>query len=549
MHVHPCASQREVGMSKTDELRGRPHTYRLSRRTFLISTAATAALAACAPGASPSAGSGASAGNPKSGGTLTIAAWNEPRTLGITNRASDVVAAQVSSNICNTLVRYDLKTQSFVPELAESWEQKDPLTWVFKLRQGVQFHKGYGEMTAEDVAFYVNHIIDNKGATQYYYSFVKNAQVIDKYTVQYNLSQPSTPFLGLSTAGQGGEVQSKKAWQEKGEAAISRDPVGTGPFYVDRWTAGDRIILKKFDKYWRQGRPHLDQIVWRIVPDPIVRENLLKTGEVDFVDVPEFKDLDELKKDPKLTIDNVAGWNWDYMTFDMAKTPFNKQEVRQAISYALDRRALSDAVYYGWGTPTDTMLPGGLAAAGPALMFYPERGDQNKAKQLLASAGFPNGFDAEVITGSKENLRRELQIIVDQLAKVGIRLKITQLDEATYTKRIRGATDFQIEMSDITLVGPDADAPLYLFYHSTGVRNHNHKDPEIDSLLEGGRRLADGPARTKYYQDLAKRLVETAYYIYMANAPKPRVHVAALKGFVAHPMEIIFTFENAWLDR
>lgn len=113
-------------------------TYLLSRRAFLITTAASAAVAACAPAipaapTAPTAGGATSSGSPKSGGTLTIGAWNEPRTLGITNRASDVVAAQVSSNICNTLVRYDLETQTFVPELAESWMQTDPVTWVFKL--------------------------------------------------------------------------------------------------------------------------------------------------------------------------------------------------------------------------------------------------------------------------------------------------------------------------------------------------------------------------------------------------------------------------------
>ena len=518
----------------------------LVNRLFVSSMIAVFVFGACAQAPSVTTGTGGSA---RSGGTLTIAAWNEPRTLGLTNWASDVVSSQIAQNVYNSLARYDAKTQTFRPELAESWELKDPQTWVFKLRKDVQFHKGYGAMSAEDVAFTVNHIIENKGPSLYYYSFVKNVEAVDAHTVQFNLTRPHTPFLALVGAGQGALVQSKRAWQEKGEAGIARDPVGTGPFWVEKWTAGDRIVLKKHDKYWRTGRPYLDGIVWRIVPDPIVRQNLLKTGEADFVDVPEFKDLESLKSDGRFVVNSVAGWNWDYMTFDMAKAPFDKKEVRQAISYALDRRALVDAVYFGWGTPTDNMYPTGSPGSGSNFLVYPERGDQAKAKQLLAAAGYPNGFAAEIITGSKEHLRRELQIIVDQLSKVGIKLTITQLDEATYTKRIRGATDFQIEFSDITLIGPDPDAPTYLFYHSSGVRNHNHKDPQIDQALDDGRKMEIGEKRNAHYQDLGKRLVETAYYIYTANAHKPRVHVAALKGFINHPMDIIMTFEDSWLDR
>jgi peptide/nickel transport system substrate-binding protein len=115
---------------------------------------------------------------PKPGGSLSIAARNEPRTLGLTNWASDVVASQMSQNIYNSLVRFDLASGSFVSELAEEWEQTDLQTWVFRLRKGVQFHKGYGEMTAEDVAFTVNHIIETKGPSLYYYSFVKNVEVV-----------------------------------------------------------------------------------------------------------------------------------------------------------------------------------------------------------------------------------------------------------------------------------------------------------------------------------------------------------------------------------
>jgi ABC-type transport system substrate-binding protein len=104
-------------------------------------------------------------------------------------------------------------------------------------------------------------------------------------------------------------------------------------------------------------------------------------------------------------------------------------------------------------------------------------------------------------------------------------------------------------MSDITLIGPDPDAPTYLFYHSTGVRNHNHGDPEIDELLDQGRQMEVGEERNAFYQDLGRRLVDESFYIYVTNSQKPRVHTAALKGYKNHPMDVMMRFWEAWLDR
>lgn len=491
----------------------------------------------------------ASAPSPKRGGTLTIGSWNEPRTLGLTNWASDVVAAQLSQNIYNSLVRFDPSTGKYMPELATEWRQESPTSWIFLLRRGVQFHKGYGEMTADDVAFTVNHIVQNSRPSRIFYSFVKELQVVDRYTVRVVLERAFTPLLAVMAAGHGGSVQSRKAWEEKGETDIARDPVGTGPFFVERWVAGDRIVLRRFDQYWRRDRPYLDQIVWRVIPDPIARENLLLTGEIDFNDIPVFERLPRLRQNPNLVVDQVTGWNWDYMTFDVAKPPFDKKAVRQAISYALDREAINRLVYFQFGTPTDSMLPQRFPCAIPELQRFPYKGDVARARALLAEAGLPGGFEAEVITGSKEHLRRELQIIANQLKRVGIRLRIVQLDEATYTRRIRGATDFQIEMSDITVIGPDPDAVLFVFYHSTGVRQHNHASAAIDEMLATGRALTVGQERCSHYQKLVRQLIEESYYVYVANAPRFRVYQKSVQGFKNHPMDVIMTFEDTWLNR
>jgi peptide/nickel transport system substrate-binding protein len=489
-----------------------------------------------------------SAPGPTPGGTLNVGSWNEPRSLSPTSMASDSQGDEVGGNVYDDLVRYDVPSSTFVPELATEWRIESPTSWVFKLRQGVQFQKGYGEMTANDVAFMINYIIDNHRPSQSYYNFVTKVDVVDRYTVRVTLQQPYSPLLAIMASGQGGFVISQKAFQEKGETAYARSPVGTGPFYVDSWTAGDRIVLRRSDNYWRKGRPLLDGFIWRVVPDEIARENLLLAGEVDFDDLPVFQHLPKLLTNDKVVVDRVPGWNWDYMTFDAAKTPFNMQAVRQAISYALDREAINQLIYYGLGHPTDTMLAPGFPCAAGAVQRYPYKGDPERARALLKSAGLPEGFDAEVITGAKDNLRRELQVITNQLQRVGIRLHIAQLDEATYTARVRGHSDFQAEMDDISAIGPDPDAFLFQFYDSIGVRMHHHSSAATDATLAQGRALPVGPERCQLYTKLANQLVDQAYYVYIVNAPRVRVYSTRVKGYYNHPMDIFMRFDNVWLS-
>ncbi len=486
---------------------------------------------------------------PKIGGTLTIWQWADPMNINPMFHKADISMNRIASNVFNPLLDWDFDKKKLVPALATEWYLKDPKTWVFKLRRGVQFHKGYGELTAEDVAFTANYIIQKKAPSKFLFDFVKEAVIIDKYTVQYNLEQPHAPFLLTAASGIGGMVVSKKAFEEKGKDVFNRNPVGTGPYEFVEWAPGDHITLKRFEKYWEKGKPYIDKLLWKTVPAVYTAQTMLRTGQIDFLPNPNFKDIEKLKKQENLEVQSIGGANWDYFTFVCAKSPFDKKEVRQAMAYAIDRQAIVDAVYYGWADPDDDPLPSGYLGADPDVQIYPNRPDIAKAKELLTKAGYPNGFKTTIITSAKENLRRETQIVAEQLKKAGINAKIEQLDQATYVKRVRGASDFEVELEDIGIMSMDPDSTFWWFHHSDTVRMHGHENPITDKLLEQGRIEQDPAKRFQVYQDVTKQILKESPYVYVAHVSKVNVYTTALKGYKITPLEIELKFKDAWLEK
>jgi peptide/nickel transport system substrate-binding protein len=492
---------------------------------------------------------GASASGPQKGGTLSIAQWADPLNVNPMYHKSDISMNRIASNVFEPLLDWDFKAGKLVPMLATEWYQKDPTTWVFKIRKGVKFHKGYGELTAEDVAFTANYIIKNNTPTKFLFDFVKGAQVVDKYTVQYNLERPHAPFLLSAASGIGGMIVCKKAFEEKGPDAFNRDPVGTGPYEFVEWVPGDHITLKRFDDYWDNGKPYIDKLVWKTIPEMYTAQTMLKTAEIDFLPNVNFKDINRLKKENHLVVKSIGGANWDYMTFDCSKSPFNSKEVRQAIAYAVDRQAIVNAVYFGWAAPDDDPLPDGYLGADPDIQKYPNTADIEKAKSLLAAAGYPDGFETTIITSAKENLRRETQIVAEQLKKVGIKAEIEQLDQATYAKRVRGASDFKVELEDIGIMSMDPDSAFWWFHHSGTVRMHGHENPEVDKLLEQGRLEQDTEKRREVYRQVTKMIQELSPYVYIAHVAKVNIYNKALKGYEITPLDIELKFKDAWLER
>jgi peptide/nickel transport system substrate-binding protein len=445
-----------------------------------------------------------------------------------------VQEAEVNYNIYAPLVHLSFETLGPVPALATEWHQPDPLTWQFKLQEGVQFHKGYGEVTAEDVAFNANYTIEENKPRKFLYSFVKGAKALDKYTVEFQLEKPFTPFLVTTAVDQGTWVVSKKAYEEMGADAFGRNPVGAGPFEFVSWESGSAITLKKFDKYYKSGLPHLEELVIYPVVDTNTKKLQLLNGELDFIDQPDMKDIPELEEAPSITVARAPGWTWNAIVFNLelpAEHPLMQKEVRQAIAHAIDREAIVEGAYFGNGIPDDNPLPPGYMGTDPGVHLYDTKANQEKAQELLAQAGFADGFSVSCIVSEKTAMRRQLEIIAEQLAQLGITVQIEQLLGDVFDRL--ASRDFEMSMLDITVMTPDPDSALYWFQRSGTAVNCGYLNPRVDELLDGAREESDQGKREEMYNEVVRLVLEDAPYIFTCHRNMVWAYHENLTGFSA----------------
>ena len=483
---------------------------------------------------------------------LVVGLFGEPDHLNEFNKVPLAGGILTKSNIQNRLVRCNYETGELEPELAVEWAPIDPTTWRIKLREGVQWHKGYGEFTAEDVEYNWNYQIENeKPITGSGLSGVERAKAVDRYVVEVKLKSPWGVFVGMAME-YAGVMLCKKAHEEMGEEEYGRNPIGTGPFVFDSWVSGSHMVLKKNPNYWREGLPHLEELTFRFVPDPGVRLAMLRKGEIDWMDHPEAKDVPDVRagKYPGIVLDSSAGWNWDYMSFTFP--PHNSpdfptaksQEVRQAISYAVDRQAIVDTIYLGEATVTDSPIPPGYLAYRPGPLKYPATADLDTAKELMIKGGYPDGFEIECITSDKDWLRRETEIVADQLSKIGIKLKIQGLDAGTFRERWFGKQNEMI-LEDISIVAPDPDACIWHFVHPDTSTYQGYPNTQVHDWVDEARENSDQAKREELYHNAVDQVLEDCPFIYICHVNIVRLRQEGLTGIKVARLEDIMQLDWA----
>src|SRR5262245_34321401 len=230
----------------------------------------------------------------------------------------DIQGGLVLYNIFDGLVQIDFAKRTIEPLLALEWANPDPLTWRFKLREGVKWQKGYGEFTAEDVVYTWNFHLDSKSFQVGTALFPLDGVKADgKYVVEVKTKQPFGAFPGI-TMGYGGTMISAKAHKEMGNQAYSATPVGNGPFQIES-KRGTEIVLVKNPDYWRSGFPKVDKVVYRAIPDSTTRLQALTKNELDFVTHPDPKELGAMRKNANFVVKSTPGWEWDYQQFNLKR--------------------------------------------------------------------------------------------------------------------------------------------------------------------------------------------------------------------------------------
>ena len=318
------------------------------------------------------------------------------------------------------------------PQLAESYDAtEDAKEFVFHLRKGVTFHDGT-PFNAAAVKFSFDRAgnPENHLKRQSLFVMIDHTDAVDDYTVKVVLKYPFGAFVN-DIAHPGALIVSPKSVQEFGKE-VTRHPSGTGPYEFVSWTA-DTLKMKKNEHYWKPGLPKLDTITYRSVPENGARIAMLQTGEAQFIYPVPPEMIKSLENSPTITVFDEPSILSRYVALNNMRKPFNDLRVRQALNYAVDKQAFIKVVFSGYADPMDSPMP-------PLLAFYEKQGawpyDPAKAKALLAEAGYPNGFETTLTGGANTLVQRGMQFIQQQLAAVGVTVKVEPLEAGVLTAKM-----------------------------------------------------------------------------------------------------------------
>jgi peptide/nickel transport system substrate-binding protein len=456
---------------------------------------------------------------PVSGGTAVVAITAEPPGWDPTVSTSQEIARVTYHNIFEGLARID-GDGKIVPQLATSWKtSSDGLTWTFQLREGVKFQDG-SPMTVDDVVAQFKRAMDpNSGHTHpEYYASIASVSGNDKgSTVTFKLKHADSSFLFNlarpdSIIYKAGTTDSQRT-----------HPVGTGPFKFVKWVPGSEVDLEKWNGYYIKGEPYLDKLTFRIMPDPNTRFAALQSGDIDMIGTS-LAPEDALKAQKDANLKVTKGYNTTKILLAMNNTrpPFNNLKVRQAITYAINKKAIVEGAMFGFGT-----IIGSHVTPIEPYFVNPDPYPYNpeKAKELLKEAGYPNGFTAKLELPQPYNIEiRTGQVIAQQLAQVGIKLNVSVVEWTTWLSRIFTQGDYDLtvighsEPRDISIYGN----PKYYFHYD---------NPQVQKLLSEAEEAPNQDEAVADYKQVAETIAKDAVNVWIFN---PSYLVAARKNLYGY---------------
>ena len=542
----------------------------VNRRDLLRLTGAAAAGAALAP-LLPGTARGQT---PKRGGTINVRAWDPPHFdphLTISYK-THIAHSFTHSRLLKYKAGPSVAPGSFQIEgdLAESWSQPNELTYVFKLRKGVRFHAkppvNGRELTADDVIYSIERFRTVKGnANAYMLSSVDKVEAPDKYTVKVTLKEPYVWLLDMFANSHAVPIIAREVVDKYGDLKRPESLIGSGPWMLDSYRPNVGMTFVRNPAYFIPGLPYIDKVEVFVDEDNASRMAAFLAGKYDLgweymgiinrVDWVQIKDVLKTKR-PRLQTTEFTSPVVTHISMRTDKAPYSDVRVRRAMSMAIDRKGLIDAVFEGvgllnpavpaalreWAIPMDQL--------GEGLAYF--KYDPAAAKKLLAEAGYPNGFSAtvEFTTYGSTILVDGCQLVLKYLKDVGIDAKLVTKEYGAYI-----STTFYGKF-DTLAYGPqtgfqEPDNHLYGQYYPGELKNQSHiNDPVLADMLIRQRRMLDVAKRREVIYDIQKYLAKQQYYVQVPSATHVAVWEGALKNYAPnHGYDYGGRLMAAWLDR
>ncbi|SDC28538.1 glutathione transport system substrate-binding protein [Paenibacillus sp. UNCCL117] len=412
------------------------------------------------------------------------------------------------------------ENMNVVPMLAASHTiSEDGLVYTFTLKENIKFHDGT-DFNAEAVKANLDRIRDEKSNLRLRKSFAKvsNVAAPDAKTVVITLSEPYNAFLNKMAMAL---MVSPKALKEQGDN-IGKNPVGTGPFKFKEWVQGDRLVVVKNADYWQKDLPKVDSVTFKPVPENGSRIAMLKTGEADFIYPMPTEQVSEVQNQKDIVIDRIDSTIVRYVTLNTMKKPFDDVKVRQAINYAINKEAYIKVVKSGLGTKLDSSM------SSKTQHYSKQTGydyDVEKAKKLLAEAGYKDGFSAEIWGENDSETMKGMQFIQQQLALVGIKLEVKSMEGGTLSQQINSAKtpeEAKIQMWYVSWSpsSGDADGATRGLFSSemfppAGSNTAYYKNANVDKWIADANKAIDPKQAKAIYADIQKTIWEDAPWAFM----------------------------------
>ena len=508
---------------------------------------AAAAKPTTAPAAAPTAAPAAAAA---SGGSLVY---------GLSGDVDDTLDPQVTNfdttiritlNVCEPLV-WEPEPGKFVPGLAEKWDiSSDAKTYTFNLKRGVKFHDGT-PFNGAAVKFTFDRVVDpatKAGQSHDQLGPYDHTEVVDDYTIKVVMKQSYAPLLTNLNGYLG--VVSPTAVQKMGPAEFARHPVGTGPFMFNEWVPKDHVTLVKNPDYnWgssffkHTGAAYLDQVTYKVIPEPSVRTGTLKTGETHIIDEVDPLEYAAISKDSKFAMISKGqpGSGWVLLLNTTSKGPISDPAVRQAMEFAVDREGLNKSVFQGLNKVAwSPLMRPTFAYDASTEQIY--KFDPDKAKELLGAAGWQVGSDGVRAKGgqrleivfpiiSRPRDRAMAESIQASLRDVGIDLKVDPLERAA-AREAYDQNRYDVSFMWFSYGDPDV---LRTIFHSANVNAFNrarYQVPEVDKMLEEAAGLTDQAKRADLYKQIQQRVLKDTAVVPLVDSLVYNAKRAEVQGEV-----------------